>query len=847
MRSLNPSAVDTAQIWDPNTGDACDDATEQSLYVRVFQNIQDIVMEQENFLFSPEEQATLRRLKAMSYPARYLLIRLSLCKRDKWHSLASLEHRYKIEIGGKDHISCAINELCGIVTKTPIQSKVNIPEIIDLTLEEDFHSQVLYAEDDSTATLPDLLDCLTHDELKQIGRQMKVIKSGQNRSDLMAAILSFASKQSTFASPSPVLSTYKRATRRGEGPIRQLTLDFFPNGKMKDQTNVVRQLASKAIGRCIRILPSIFTLFDRLHIVFFRSTAYDSLFLPALLSAFRKHNHVDINYCRTTSIFKSRRVLLDYQEALILEAHFNDVLSGRACATTQRLPNSLRAARTKDKAKHERSLASSRVEGAKAAREIWPHAYDCWKTLGICKDESVESLPSLERFTCGHVYTRIVSQGAEMLAILKEYELEAKVLNELLAQDKWLKGRRGAWYDRLALVLMTHFEQTPDKLGMAMDVVIQGLKDELTCFSYRPRLERRLTRLEKKLKIPMEERHKCDGKLKKAHEVYIEGNRVKNRAGSVVLAKTYHKSNQPSERCKPEDLFAEVKASMQTPQTNSILSCKGKTLWTGNQGEEISVEQFALEYYQQQGYNGFHTEGRIVSTIFGLLFWDVIFDHTVPGAFETPYQSAPLDMLEDVFYLARKSKIDERLRVLEEGGARGLLEQVLAQERPRHTRCIGVDWDFEPKDLMDIVECLGGHSLAVICRSICQNHGQRRGGVPDLFVWNTKTKECRFVEVKSPNDTLQENQKVWIDILLCSETLVDLCHVAEKGEKGKKKRVSQVANMAKDTFGSSDIDSEGSEDEDPDSLKQSSTMVVWKNKRTRNSDDFVPPPTKKRK
>jgi hypothetical protein len=46
----------------------------------------------------------------------------------------------------------------------------------------------------------------------------------------------------------------------------------------------------------------------------------------------------------------------------------------------------------------------------------------------------------------------------------------------------------------------------------------------------------------------------------------------------------------------------------------------------------------------------FHAEGSIVTTIFGLLFWDVIFAD-VPGVFETPYQSAPLDLGEDTFAL----------------------------------------------------------------------------------------------------------------------------------------------------------------------------------------------------
>ena len=44
---------------------------------------------------------------------------------------------------------------------------------------------------------------------------------------------------------------------------------------------------------------------------------------------------------------------------------------------------------------------------------------------------------------------------------------------------------------------------------------------------FRPMLERRLTRLEKRLKVPLGECHICEGGLKSATDVYIEGQRVR--------------------------------------------------------------------------------------------------------------------------------------------------------------------------------------------------------------------------------------------------------------------------------------------------------------------------------
>ena len=51
---------------------------------------------------------------------------------------------------------------------------------------------------------------------------------------------------------------------------------------------------------------------------------------------------------------------------------------------------------------------------------------------------------------------------------------------------------------------------------------------------FRPMLVQRLTRLEKRLKVPLEERHVCEGSLQTATEVNVEGVRVRHRAGLTM-------------------------------------------------------------------------------------------------------------------------------------------------------------------------------------------------------------------------------------------------------------------------------------------------------------------------
>lgn len=151
----------------------------------------------------------------------------------------------------------------------------------------------------------------------------------------------------------------------------------------------------------------------------------------------------------------------------------------------------------------------------------------------------------------------------------------------------------------------------------------------------------------------------------------------------------------------------------------------GKSQWKGkSDGEAVTVEELSLQHYEDEGWKGcarfqsqqgfarnipyrLHSEGRIVYTIFGLLFWDIIFA-TVPGAFETPFQVAPLDIDTDTFYHTRRELFENRLDEIKQGKAREIIRGVDSRHRNEQTLCVGVRWDLvEREDLENIVEVRG--------------------------------------------------------------------------------------------------------------------------------------------
>lgn len=149
----------------------------------------------------------------------------------------------------------------------------------------------------------------------------------------------------------------------------------------------------------------------------------------------------------------------------------------------------------------------------------------------------------------------------------------------------------------------------------------------------------------------------------------------------------------------------------------------GKSRWKGGDDEVVSVEELSLRYYNEEGWKGcvsfsprlasaqivwhrLHSEGRIVYTIFGLLFWDIIFA-SIPGAFETPFQVAPLDIGADTFYHSRRELFDKRLAEIKQGKAREILRDADLKHRDGQTLCAGVRWNLvEREDLENIVEVI---------------------------------------------------------------------------------------------------------------------------------------------
>ena len=224
-----------------------------------------------------------------------------------------------------------------------------------------------------------------------------------------------------------------------------------------------------------------------------------------------------------------------------------------------------------------------------------------------------------------------------------------------------------------------------------------ALEDRDCHLIYHYDLQKRLLKLERKLRIPKREQHDFGHvKLHKPEEHTVHG----------------------------------VQLIRDEPETKGKMG-RGpsmKTIWLDELGEpdengkpaHVSVEDMCLSHYRSQAWKGYHSEGGILRTLFAYLFFDVLFVY-IPNVFQTAFQTCPLDLHTDAFFPARASEINHRLVEISNGAAERLLREVDERERERRTCVVGLNWDFDVEDLVELVGCFDGPALAAICKVMAQD------------------------------------------------------------------------------------------------------------------------------
>ncbi|RDB03758.1 VRR-NUC domain-containing protein [Runella aurantiaca] len=174
------------------------------------------------------------------------------------------------------------------------------------------------------------------------------------------------------------------------------------------------------------------------------------------------------------------------------------------------------------------------------------------------------------------------------------------------------------------------------------------------------------------------------------------------------------------------------------------------------------VEQGVVEYFINNGRVAVHAENYPWRGLFGLIFWDIIYDTNVQ-AIHHPLQRMPSDFYQPDFYRKRVAQIRQRLSELETSEkVAEILESTFIEKFGIAN--VLVDWNEVLLELVKLMALnLTPMQLRAILLEMATNLRENTRGFPDLMVWDEKGLE--LIEVKSPTDHLSSQQLHWMHFM----------------------------------------------------------------------------------
>lgn len=358
----------------------------------------------------------------------------------------------------------------------------------------------------------------------------------------------------------------------------------------------------------------------------------------------------------------------------------------------------------------------------------------------------------LVNFSLDALMIECVRTGVKSTEKLKLFE-QAKCRYETLIQfstkrsdlGEFTKRHRGMWWDRLIMIVEKHLKNPEE----AYNFLLSALKNDSKAIDGASiqSINRRKLRLHKRLKL------ECT-----------------SSSSDSSKAEVFNTLNIAAIKCT--EIFG-----------RSIISRSGqKSLYYNESNEICTVEEIALEFYTlKKGWSGYHCEGSVFRSLFGILFWEALWDDSISHVFQTPFQSYPLDLTTHAFYERRKEKLENILSKMMDSNGMEYVENIILDRFEHHfgVQCIGVNWsNWTAIELINVVKCFGTQSIAVILRQLAKDWSRYRGGMPDLCLLRINpTFDGLLVEVKSERDRLMDNQRAWIEVLMSNNIKFEICHV----------------------------------------------------------------------
>lgn len=208
------------------------------------------------------------------------------------------------------------------------------------------------------------------------------------------------------------------------------------------------------------------------------------------------------------------------------------------------------------------------------------------------------------------------------------------------------------------------------------------------------------------------------------------------------------------------DLYARKFGKKRTSSLTDRL--RGAAVIDIDEAHSGSPERAAVDWFRERGQQAFRVENSLWRTLFGLVFWDLLFDGEASRR-HSPFERLPSSLTERRFAADCADAIEERLRLLDDRKA--LKRHLLRISVARFGTANGIfRWRQRILDAMHaLIDVAPADGLRQLLIRFCEDYLSARYGYPDLMVIDDDG--VRFVEIKTDGDHLRRNQLLRLEQL----------------------------------------------------------------------------------
>jgi len=174
---------------------------------------------------------------------------------------------------------------------------------------------------------------------------------------------------------------------------------------------------------------------------------------------------------------------------------------------------------------------------------------------------------------------------------------------------------------------------------------------------------------------------------------------------------------------------------------------------------------------RRDGWKVYHTENLLWHNLFGLLFWEELFDS---GQLHSGFDWLPHCLINKSFALVFEEQIKAKLAVVRAGTALQSLLKTIASCWGRPNGIFS--WHYIDVDaLRDLLAMGSPDGVAAILELMCRDFQLTRDGFPDLML--AKDGSLRFMEIKAEGDVVRRNQLTRLRQLETAGLQAEICRV----------------------------------------------------------------------